>query len=69
MLGAEYLLIDLMFWGARDDGDGPPGLGLAMLPALAVLIITVGSYYGTLAVRVAVALMTKVMSGRGPAGR
>ena len=69
LLGAEWLLSDLVFWGARDNGDGPPGLGFAMIPAFAVLIIAVAWYYGALVVRVAVALVTKLMSGRGAVGR
>jgi hypothetical protein len=51
LLGAEWLLVDLMFWGARDDGDGPPGLGLAMVPAIGVLLVTFAAYYVSLAAR------------------
>ena len=66
LLGLEWLLADLMFWGARDDGDGPPGLGLAMIPAIAVLIITVALYYGALAVRGVIALANIIKPRQKP---
>ena len=60
VLGLEWLLARLMFWGARDDGEGPPGLGFAMIPAVAILVVTVAIYYGTLALRGAAAAMKAI---------
>jgi hypothetical protein len=65
LLGLEWLLVHLMFWGARDDGDGPPGLGLAMIPAGAILLITVAVYYAALGVLGATVMLKKMKSVRG----
>ena len=69
LLGVEWILVGLMFWGARDDGEGPPGLGLAMLPAIAILVVTVTLYYGALGLEGATALMRKITSARGRPAR
>jgi hypothetical protein len=66
---ASRVLGGLMFWGARDDGEGPPGLRLAMLPAFGVLIITVALYYGALGARGVVVLVKKITSPRRPSVR
>lgn len=51
LLGVEWLLTSLLFWGARDDGDGPPGLGLMMIPAILILPSTIVLYYAVLIFR------------------
>ena len=65
LLGVEWLLVGLMFWGARDDGEGPPGLGLAMIPAIVILGATVVIYYGALGFRGAAAVMRRIAAARG----
>ena len=69
VLGLEWFLILLMFWGARDDGEGPPGLGLAMIPAIGVLVVTVAIYYGALALIGAAAGMKMIRAARRGAVR
>ena len=66
LLGLEWLMMSVLFWGARDDGNGPPGLGVAMIPACGALLVTVLLYYGTLASHGAAALIRKVTSSRRP---
>ncbi|WP_143051849.1 hypothetical protein [Sphingomonas palmae] len=40
---------NLLFFAAHDDGEGPPGLGLALVPALAMLTGSIVLYYGAVA--------------------
>lgn len=49
LLAAEWLLVDLLFFAAGDKGDGPPGLGLALIPAIVCLAVVVVAYYLKLA--------------------
>lgn len=48
----EYVLISGLFYAIGDTGEGPPGLGLAMLPPIAVLVLTAASYYIVLTARI-----------------
>jgi len=48
LVALDWVLALLMFWGARADSDGPVGLGALLLFAVAILAVTVVSYYGTL---------------------
>ena len=48
LIAIELLLIEAMFWVSGDTGDGPPGLGLAVLPALAFLVLSIVTYYAVL---------------------
>jgi FtsH-binding integral membrane protein len=45
LLSSEWALLWLTFYAANDDGDGPPGLGFALLPAFGIFVITVIAYY------------------------
>lgn len=51
---------NLLFFAAHDDGEGPPGLGLALVPALAMLLGSIALYYVAVGVRVAEALLRRV---------
>jgi drug/metabolite transporter (DMT)-like permease len=51
LLLVEWLSIDALFFAAHDDGEGPPGLGFAILPAIGLLIVSVGAYFCALLVR------------------
>jgi hypothetical protein len=53
LLAADWVLSDLLFFAAGDTGDGPPGLGFALLPSLGVLLLTVAVYYIRLSVNLA----------------
>ncbi|TCP65759.1 hypothetical protein C8J43_10984 [Sphingomonas sp. PP-CE-1G-424] len=37
-------LAQIVFFAAYDDGEGPPGLGLALIPPFLVLLLTIGGY-------------------------
>lgn len=43
-LVTEWAAVELLFFGAGDDGDGPPGLGVALIPAFLLLILSVVAY-------------------------
>jgi len=45
LLASEWALLRLAFHAANDDGDGPPGLGFALLPAFGIFVITVLACY------------------------
>jgi hypothetical protein len=45
LLAAHWFLAGFIFYAAGDTGDGPPGLGFAMLPAAASTLITIAGYY------------------------
>lgn len=51
---------NLLFFAADNDGDGPPGLGLALVPALAMLIGSIVLYYGAVAAWAAGALLRRL---------
>ena len=51
LLGANWVCARLLFFAAGDTGDGPPGLGIALLPAIAILLMTIIAYYISLSVR------------------
>ncbi len=40
---------NMLFFAAHDDGEGPPGLGLALVPAIAMLLGSIVLYYGAVA--------------------
>lgn len=50
-LATEWVAVRLFFFGTGDDGDGPPGLGVALIPAFLLLILSVVVYLIALAVR------------------
>lgn len=60
-------LVLLLAWGSgnllsvagHDDGEGSPGLGLALVPALAMLIGSIVLYYGAVAAWTAGALLRR----------
>lgn len=58
-LGVEWLATNAIFIAAQDDGDGPPGLGLALILPFATLIGTLAVYYGALAWNMFRRLMTR----------
>lgn len=41
----EWIAVFVLSYAAQDDGDGPPGLGLALILPFATLIGTVALYY------------------------
>ncbi len=41
----QWLIVRVIFFAAHDEGDGPPGLGLALIPVALILILTVSVYY------------------------
>lgn len=45
LLLMEWLLVQILFFSAHDDGEGPPGLGLALIPNALVLLGTFTIYY------------------------
>ena len=49
LLGIEWLGTDILFRASGDTGNGPPGLGLAIIPAVCVLLIVLLIYYSSLA--------------------
>lgn len=57
---------NLLFFAVQDDGDGPPGLGLALIPALAMLIGSIVLNYLAVAARTAGALLRRVRCRRTP---
>jgi hypothetical protein len=51
LLAGEYALIWIVFWAAHDDGEGPPGLGLAVIPIVLLTAASLLAYYLALAWR------------------
>jgi len=45
MVAAELSTVRLLFFAAHDNGDGPPGLGIALLPAFALFLGSLAVYY------------------------
>ena len=45
LLGFEWATTWLIFFAAHDDGEGPPGLGVVLIPALAALIGSIALFY------------------------
>ena len=43
-IAASVGLAQVVFFAAHDDGEGPPGLGLALIPPLLVLLLTIAGY-------------------------
>jgi hypothetical protein len=60
LVGFEYVLISGLFYATGDTGEGPPGLGLALLPLAAGFMLTAATYYTALTIRGLASL-----SGRG----
>jgi hypothetical protein len=46
ILVCEWLFADLLFWASGDSGDGPPGLGLILLPCLGSMLLSIVIYFG-----------------------
>lgn len=44
-IAAEWMAVRIMFFAAHDDGDGPPGLGLALILPFAIFVGSVALYY------------------------
>ena len=63
----EWMGVDLLFVVNGDnDGDGIPGLGLALIPTIAIMIGTLSCYYGALGIRfVSIALADRKRDGVG----
>ncbi len=59
LLGLEWLGTDVLFKASGDTGDGPPGLGLLLIPGLGVLLLTVVIYYIAVAIRSVHSLRTR----------
>jgi hypothetical protein len=51
-LASEWLFVRSLFWASGDSGDGPPGLGLALLPCAASTFLAIVIYFGCLAVMI-----------------
>ena len=49
LLVAEWLLVNLLFFIAGDNGDSPPDLGFALIPAFGCVAVVVAGYYLVLA--------------------
>ena len=47
LVAVEWGLIRLLFYAAHDDGEGPPGLGVLLVPSFAVFAVTLAVFYGT----------------------
>jgi hypothetical protein len=45
LLLLEWLLVQVLFFAAHDDGEGPPGLGFALIPQAFLLLGTLAAYY------------------------
>lgn len=41
----EWLSIYVLAFAEHDDGEGPPGLGLMLLPAFGLLVVSIGAYF------------------------
>lgn len=52
ILIVQYALVWVIFWASGDDGEGPPGLGLLIIPHLVITALTLVAYYLAVAVRV-----------------
>ena len=65
VLMVGWLLIDLLFWAANDNGEGPPGLGFAMIPAFTMFVVSVPIYYGALLIAAVRAFIEKRRIGFG----
>jgi hypothetical protein len=50
VLATEWIAVELLSFGSGDNGDGPPGLGLALIPAFLLLMLSVVAYLIALAV-------------------
>lgn len=46
VLAIEWIAVGALFLAAHDDGDGSPGLGLALLLPFALLAGSIAAYYG-----------------------
>ena len=49
LLACQWLFADLLFWASGDTDDGPPGLGLALIPCVGSMLLTIVIYLGCLA--------------------
>ncbi len=46
LLTSQWLFAGLLFWASGDTGDGPPGLGLVLIPCVGSMLLTVVVYFG-----------------------
>ena len=46
LLACEWGLVRVLFRALHDHGDGPPGLGFALIPALVILALTAARKMG-----------------------
>lgn len=49
----EWLLVQVLFFAAHDDGEGPPGLRFALMSHRFLLLGTLATYYVAVIVQVA----------------
>ncbi len=45
LIAVEWLLVQLIFFAAHDNGEGPPGLGIALILQVLLVLGTVAVYY------------------------
>ncbi|QYE34548.1 hypothetical protein KZX46_17560 [Polymorphobacter sp. PAMC 29334] len=64
----ELGCVQLIFWSAHDDGDGPPGLGLLIAPLFAVTAGTLAIYYLFLTTRIVMCSVTAMKLMRDKRG-
>ncbi len=50
VLACQWLFADLLFWASGDSGDGPPGLGLALIPCVGSMLLSIIIYFMCLVV-------------------
>jgi hypothetical protein len=62
VIAVEWALVDLVFFAAHDDGSGPPGLGLLLLPPSAAFLVALGGYYACLACTVGAILWRRLVA-------
>ena len=60
LLAVEWFLVRAIFFAAHDDGEGPPGLGLALIPQFLLLLGTLVFYYVGVAVEGAKAVLARI---------
>ena len=64
ILAVEWAICLLLFAVTGDTGAGPPGLGLALVPATAALLLVLVVYYLGLTIKTGWVLVKRVSDGR-----
>lgn len=64
ILAVEWVICLLLFAVTGDTGEGPPGLGLALVPAAATLFVVLIVYYLGLTIKAGWVLFKRVRYGR-----